>query len=106
MSFHRFPEIPQREAFPGVRGRYVHSERMTAGEISLDANIEVPSHQHPHEQISIVLSGRVAFTIGDETREVGPGDVVVIPGGVTHNVKTREACVLLDLFSPVREDFR
>ena len=106
MPFHRFPDIPQRDAFPGVRGRYVHSERMTAGEVSLDANVEVPPHRHPHEQITIVLSGRLAFTIGEETREVGPGDVVVIPGGVTHGVKTSDACILLDLFSPVRENFR
>lgn len=106
MSFIRFPDIPQRDAFPGVRGRYFHSDRMTAGEVTLDANIEVPEHEHPHEQITLVVSGRLEFTVGDETREVGPGQVVVIPGGVRHGVKTREACVLLDIFAPVREDFR
>lgn len=106
MPFIRYSDIPQRDAFPGVRGRYFHSPQMTTGEISLDANITVPAHEHPHDQMTLVLSGRLEFTLGDETREIGPGDTVVIPGGVRHSVRTKEACVLIDVFAPVREDFR
>lgn len=106
MPFFRYSDITARDAFPGVSGRYIHSDRMTAGEVTLGANVEVPMHQHPHEQITLVLSGRLDFTLGDETREIATGDVVVIPGGVPHCVKTKESCVLLDIFAPVREDFR
>jgi quercetin dioxygenase-like cupin family protein len=106
MPFVRYSDISQRDAFPGVRGRYAHGDKMTAGLINLDANIEVPSHAHPHEQFTIVVSGCLEFTLGDETREMTTGDAVLIPGGVRHGVKTQEACVLLDVFSPVREDFR
>lgn len=106
MPFFRYSDIKARDAFPGVRGRYIHSDKMTAGEVSLDANIEVPMHEHPHEQITLVISGRLDFTLGGETREIVTGDVVVIPGGVRHGVRTKEACVLLDIFAPVREDFR
>ena len=106
MPFIRFSDIPTRDAFPGVRGRYAHSEKMTAGEVTLDANIEVPAHEHPHDQVTLVISGKLEFILGDDTREMGPGDAVVIPGGVRHGVRTKQVCVLLDVFAPVREDFR
>ena len=106
MPFIRFSDIPVRDAFPGVRGRYAHSQKMTAGQVTLEANIEVPTHEHPHDQVTLVISGKLEFTLGDETREMGPGDAVVIPGGVRHGVRTTEAFVVLDVFAPVREDFR
>ena len=107
MPFIRYSEIAGREAFPGVRGRYFHSAQMTAGEVSLDAGVAVPMHSHPHDQMTLVLSGRLEFTLGDETREIGPGDTVVIPGGVSHGVpRTHEVCKLIDVFAPARTDYR
>lgn len=62
-------------------------------------------HSHPHTQISYVVSGRFRFTIGDETREVGPGDTLLKKNGVPHGCVCLEAGVLLDFFTPMREDF-
>jgi quercetin dioxygenase-like cupin family protein len=62
-------------------------------------------HSHPHVQSTYVKSGRFAFTIAGETYEVGPGDAFVIPSGATHGCRAIEPGVLIDTFSPRREDF-
>ena len=62
-------------------------------------------HSHPHTQITYVVSGRFRFTIGEETREVGPGDTLLKQDGVRHGCTCLEAGVLLDIFTPMREDF-
>lgn len=107
MPFIRYSEIAHREPFPGIKGRYAHSPQMTTGEVVLDAGVTVPVHSHPHDQMTLVLSGRLEFTLGDETREIGPGDTVLIPGGVPHGVpRTHEVCKLIDVFAPARTDYR
>jgi len=106
MPFIRYSDIAHREPFPGIKGRYFHSPQMTTGEVTLDAGVAVPMHSHPHDQMTLVLSGRLEFTLGDETREIGPGDTVVIPGGVPHGVpRTHEVCKLIDVFAPARTDY-
>jgi quercetin dioxygenase-like cupin family protein len=107
MPFATLSQLPPREIFGGaIRGRYVHLERMTAGEVTLAARTAVPLHRHPHEQLTYVLSGRFEFTVGDETTVLEPGMVAVIPSDVPHGGTTLTECVLLDVFSPVREDYR
>jgi quercetin dioxygenase-like cupin family protein len=79
---------------------------MTTGEVILDVGVTVPMHSHPHDQMTLVLSGRLDFTLGEETREIGPGDTVVIPGGMPHGVpRTHEVCKLIDVFAPARTDY-
>jgi quercetin dioxygenase-like cupin family protein len=66
----------------------------------------VPEHRHPHEQAGYVLSGRVRFTIGGETRVLGPGDMFLVPPDVPHAVSSVDGPArVLDVFSPVREDY-
>ncbi|CTQ49242.1 cupin domain-containing protein [Jannaschia donghaensis] len=62
-------------------------------------------HDHPHVQSTYVESGRFRFTLGDETREVGPGDSFVIPSGLTHGCVCLEPGTLVDGFTPRRDDF-
>lgn len=62
-------------------------------------------HNHPHVQSTYVESGRFNFTIGDEEREVGPGDSFVIPSGLAHGCVCLEPGALVDCFTPRREDF-
>ena len=59
-------------------------------------------HSHPHEQFSLLLSGRLLLTVGDETREIGPGDGWYAPGGVPHGgeVLGDEEAVFIDVYSP------
>ena len=70
------------------------------------AGAEVPLHTHPHEQVGHVVSGRLRFRIGDEERELGPGDGYAIPGHVPHGCVGLADTVAVDSFHPVREDYR
>jgi quercetin dioxygenase-like cupin family protein len=64
-----------------------------------------PAHSHPHLQSTVVKSGRFEFTIGEETFEVGPGDAFVVPSGAVHSCRALEPGVLIDSFTPRRDDF-
>lgn len=93
-------------AVPGVRRKTLCFGRGTLlTEFLLAAGHELPSHGHPHEQTGYLVSGRLRLTIGDETREMGPGDSWCIPSGVPHGAEILEDSVAVEVFSPVREDF-
>ena len=62
-------------------------------------------HSHPHTQATYIVSGRYRFTIGDEVREVGPGDTLLKREGIMHGCECLEGGVMVDFFTPMREDF-
>ena len=62
-------------------------------------------HSHPHTQITYVVSGEFSFTIDGETRTVRKGDTMLKEHGVIHGCTCLEAGILLDIFTPMREDF-
>lgn len=107
MRFATFASLAAKEIFNGtIRGHYVHLERTTVGEVHLDAGTVVPVHKHAHEQVTYVIEGRFEFTVGDETRVLEPGMAALIPGHTPHGGRTLTACRVLDVFAPVREDYR
>jgi quercetin dioxygenase-like cupin family protein len=106
MPFIEEHDVPPREIVPGFRGRYVHSEQMTIGFVDVDAGAVLPEHAHPHEQITRVLTGELELTVAGEPRVLTPGTVAVIPSGVRHSGRALTACRVLDVFQPVREDYR
>jgi quercetin dioxygenase-like cupin family protein len=62
-------------------------------------------HSHPHVQSTYVAAGRFAFEVGGERFEVGPGDAFVVPSGVEHGCRALEPGLLVDSFTPRRDDF-
>lgn len=62
-------------------------------------------HHHPHTQITYVVSGRFEFTIGGEKKIVSAGDSMLKKDSVEHGCVCLEEGILLDIFSPMREDF-
>ncbi|WP_367568620.1 cupin domain-containing protein [Lacrimispora sp.] len=62
-------------------------------------------HSHPHTQITYVASGAFEFTIGDETKTVKAGDTLLKQDGVVHGCVCLEKGILVDFFTPMREDF-
>lgn len=82
-----------------------HSETLMVCEITLEGGSVIASHAHPHEQITYIISGSCRYTVGKETRNVGPGDSVLIPGNVPHSIQVLETMKVIDAFSPAREDF-
>jgi quercetin dioxygenase-like cupin family protein len=100
-------ELGRHTIFPGVTIRTAAAERMMLSLADLAPHAAVAEHAHPHEQVGLVVRGRVVFTIGGEERTLGPGDLFRIPGGVKHKVLTLdEPTQILDIFSPVRDEYR
>lgn len=64
-----------------------------------------PIHHHYHSQITHVESGVFAVTIGDNTQVLKAGDSFIIPPNIPHGATALEAGILIDVFSPMREDF-
>jgi quercetin dioxygenase-like cupin family protein len=81
-------------------------EQIMVVQFTIDAGAAVPAHSHPHEQTGHVVSGRMRFRIGDEERDLGPGDGYSVPGGVTHGATGVTDVVAVDSFHPVRDDYR
>ena len=101
-----YGDLKPVEMFPGVvRRTLVSGDRLTLVEIRLAPGAEVPEHTHPHEQAGHVASGRVHFRIGAQESELGPGDSYLIPGDLPHFVRALDSATLIEVFSPVREEF-
>ena len=99
-------DIEPIQVWEAIRARRVEGERITLAIVELDPNAIAPEHTHPAEQHGIVLSGEVLFRVGDEERLLRPGGTWRILGGVPHSaVAGTEGAVLIDVFSPTREDW-
>ena len=105
--FYKHSDTQPIEMLPGLTRRVLAtSERMMLVEFSLEQGAEVPQHNHPHDQVGFVAIGRVKMVIGDQTAECGVGDSYHAPPGVAHSALALEPSVLMDAFSPPREDYR
>jgi len=105
-AFTRLADIEPVEMVPGLNRRTLAcSERLMIAEFRAEAGAEVPMHTHPHEQAGYVVSGEIELTIGDDTAHCGPGDSYTMPGGVRHGARFLSECVIIDCFSPPREDY-
>ncbi len=94
-------------AAPGVTMQSAWGGTLMANLVTIEPNRPVPLHQHPNEQLGIMLEGAMELTIGDETRILRPGDAYAVPPDLPHSARTLdEGCVVLDIFTPVREDYR
>ena len=95
------------EMMPGVIRRTLSTSKdMMLIDVVLEKGAIVPFHSHPHEQIGYLASGRVLFELGDERRELGPGDSWLVPPNVLHQVTALEPSLAIDVFSPPREEYR
>jgi len=97
------------EAFtgrPGFTGKFVHSEGMTLAHWEIKGGTELTEHSHPHEQITLLLSGKMELRSGNQVAILTPGQGLVFAGGEAHGGFAHEDTVVVDIFCPVREDFK
>ena len=83
----------------------VYGAKTLLVEFRLEEGRSLPSHSHPHEQTGYLVSGRIRFIIGDEKFDTEPGDSWCIPGDVVHAAEILQDSVVVEVFSPVREDY-
>lgn len=102
--FHR--DVPLKDLGGGVSRRVLaYTEQLMIVEVNFEAGGVGTVHTHPHCQNTYVKSGRFRFTIDGEAVEVGPGDTIAFPSNIPHGTLCLEAGTLLDIFTPMREDF-
>lgn len=99
-------EVAAKETVPGYKGKFVHTAHMTFAYWDVAAGSVSPEHTHPQEQVAQTLEGVFELTVNGQPVLLEPGKIVVIPAHVKHGGKALTDCKLLDVFYPVREDYR
>ena len=106
MAFFELDEIPKRAMLPGCKARFIHSDAMTVSHWYLDKGAVIPLHSHPHEQVTTLIEGELELTVDGETQLLKPGSGAIIPSGSPHSARAKTGCYVIDVFYPVREDYR
>ncbi|NHK32955.1 MAG: cupin domain-containing protein [Asgard group archaeon] len=106
MSFINHDHLEEKELVPGFNGKFIHSENMTFAFWRVKEGSIAPEHKHPHEQVLIIIEGNFEFTLNGETKIIEPGMSVNIPSNAVHSGKAITDCYLIDVFHPIREDFK
>lgn len=100
-------DVSQIEQLPGIHRRTMATtDKMMLCEFFIERDSTVPEHQHPHDQVGYVVFGKLEFTSGGETRIVLPGDTYQIPGGVLHGATALVDSLVIEVFSPPRDEYR
>lgn len=99
-------QIPSREIIKGFQVKFIHTEQVTIGFVDIESGSRLPEHQHIHEQTTTVLEGKLELTIDGQVCILEAGQAVVIPSNVRHSAFAHMDCKAMDVFSPVREDYK
>ena len=104
--FRKKDTAESRELAEGIEmTTLVHGEKTLMSRFKIARGSEIPVHSHPHEQTGVMISGNVRFNVGGEIFEAQSGDSWCIPGGMEHSAEALEESVIIEVFSPVREDY-
>jgi quercetin dioxygenase-like cupin family protein len=106
MPFITLGDLPVKTLIAGFEGRFIHTSNLTIAYVDIKAGSILPEHTHPQEQVTHVLEGALQMTVEGETQIVKPGVVAVIPGNHRHGAIALTDCKAVDVFYPVREDYK
>ena len=99
-------KIKSKEIFPGLHGKIIHGNSISWAFWEVEKGAVVPEHNHFNEQIMHVLEGKFEFTLNGKTSIYGSGSVVIIHSDIPHSGRAITKCKIMDVFSPVREEYR
>lgn len=104
-------ETPWEELGNGTRRKVFFNDRLTFVILEInrpvDEHAELVVHSHTHDQITYLQEGKLLVKTGDIEKEIEEGGIYIIPSNVPHGIKVlSEKVVLIDVFTPTREDFR
>ena len=98
--------IPAETVGEGIVRQLVTGERLMVCRFQFSPHTVTPVHSHPHEQVTMIEQGRVRFLVDGAERLVSAGDILHFPSGCAHGATMlEEPVVLIDIFTPIREDF-
>lgn len=102
-----FENRVSKELLPGVAIKTYWGKEMLLSLVNLEPNTVIPLHSHIHEQAGTVVSGELNLTIDGQTRLLKAGEAYIVPGNVEHSASTGNTpTIVLDVFSPVREEYK
>jgi quercetin dioxygenase-like cupin family protein len=103
--FRSWNDVPSTEFVDGVHLHAIGGEQVCICRATYQPGKQVPRHSHEHtEQVMVILDGEVTMTIGDETRTLRAGDVVVVNRGVEHELHSEPGVTFLEALAPVPLD--
>jgi quercetin dioxygenase-like cupin family protein len=98
--------IPIERVSEGIKRQTVTGERLMMCRLQMSPHTVTPVHSHPHEQMTIIERGRVRFDVDGAERIASAGDILHFPSNMRHGATMLdEPVVLIDIFTPIREDF-
>ena len=107
-TFFRWSDMPRERVTDLLDRRLITGKTMMLAQVYLKKGCIVPRHSHHNEQLTYILEGSLRLWVGEQLEQVvdvGPGEVLLIPGGVPHKAEALEDTVDVDVFSPPRQDW-
>ena len=99
-------DVPWAEAAPGIRRKVLcHDDGIMIARFAFEKGAVGAQHSHPHKQCSVIESGIFDVTIAGETKRLSAGGSYLVAPNLVHGAVAVEAGVIVDAFSPLREDF-
>jgi len=106
MNHRSLLELQAVELFPGFNAKIIHTDHVTIAHVTIKGGSLLPEHDHVHEQTIQLMEGTFEFTINGETKIFDRPTIIVVPSNYKHSGKAITDCKIIDVFSPVREDFK
>ncbi len=98
--------LPEKEMVPGLFAKIVHTDNMSVIRWRILKDAELPSHSHPHEQVTLVLKGELLLTVDGKEYLLKEGDFLPIKSNLVHSGLAKSDVDVIDLFNPVRTDMQ
>ena len=99
-------DVPLEDLGDGIKRKVLaYRKSLMVVEVYFEKGAEGVVHNHPHEQIAYVMKGKFEFNIDGEKQVVGPGDTVFVDANKPHGTICLQEGILIDIFTPYREDF-
>jgi quercetin dioxygenase-like cupin family protein len=99
-------EISLESMGPGIRRKILgYQENLMLVKVFFDEGSIAERHKHPHQQVGYILEGKFEFDIGGDKKILSKGDSFIVPSNIMHGAICLEQGIVLDSFSPMREDF-
>jgi quercetin dioxygenase-like cupin family protein len=99
-------KVPVEQIADGIERQMIVGKNVMVCRFRFAPFVVTAAHRHEHEQMTFVMQGKVNFTLEDETRIMSVGDILHFPSNHWHGATMLdEEVILIDVFSPIREDF-
>jgi quercetin dioxygenase-like cupin family protein len=102
--YSQLPELPVPNDLFHVR--FISTANITVAFNEMNAGAKVPDHEHVHETIDFVQEGVLEMTVGTETTKLYAGMIARVPSNIVHSARAVTNCKVINIFYPVRDDFK